>query len=298
VEAFGEFAARLPGRDDGGRLLIAHEGAHRREVAARATCAVETIGYGPGADWRVSVDQMGQVTVSGAEGGDPVVIGPFRVRQPGEHMAMNAAFAGVLSVMLGADPSRVGEAIGSFGGVDRRMQRLADVPMDAGVEFKDAAKTVAVFDDYGHHPTEIETTLRALRGSMLSGVGEGAARREAGGRLICVFQPHQHSRTRFLLEEFAQSFSHADVVVVPEIYFVRDSEIEKTKVRSSDLVDRLIARDVKAMHVHPMAAIVDQLRVLVNGGDVLVVMGAGPVTWIAHEFVRVCADGVRPGGSS
>ena len=57
-------------------------------------------------------------------------------------------------------------------------------------------------------------------------------------RLICVFQPHQHSRTRFLLEDFAASFAAADLTIVPDIYFVRDSESERQKVSSADLVER------------------------------------------------------------
>ena len=72
-------------------------------------------------------------------------------------------------------------------------------------------KGATIIDDYGHHPTEIRATLAALR------------ERFAPKRLICVFQPHQHSRTRFLLEDFAASFAAADLTIVPDIYFVRDS---------------------------------------------------------------------------
>ena len=159
-----------------------------------------------------------------------------------------------------------GEALGAFAGVDRRMQNLGKRTMRHG-------GTVTVFDDYGHHPTECETTLKALR------------TRYEPRRLICVFQPHQHSRTRFLLEQFAKSFSSADVVIVPDIYFVRDSEEERQKVSSSDLVDRLRARGVTAMHVYPFEAIVEQLEVMAADGDLVVVMGAGPVWKIAHAFL-------------
>src|SRR5690606_25407217 len=93
---------------------------------------------------------------------------------------------------------------------------------------------VTVYDDYGHHPTEVDSTLRALRAH------------EKPRRLVCVFQPHQHSRTRFLLDQFAESFSSADVVIVPHIYFVRDSEVEKTRVSAWDLVDRLRQRGIQA----------------------------------------------------
>src|SRR5690606_8695579 len=106
---------------------------------------------------------------------------------------------------------------------------------------------------------------------------------------ICVFQPHQHSRTRFLMEEFAQAFSHADIVIVPHIYFVRDSEAEKTRVSAADLVDRLRQRGVQAMHLYPFEAIVEQLQNVCRPGDLLVVMGAGPVWQVARGFMRAGA---------
>ena len=180
--------------------------------------------------------------------------------------AMNAAFAAALAISLGADPAKVGRALSEFRGVDRRVQLLGEV------------RGVRVYDDYGHHPTEVDATLRALR--------QHERPQERAGRLVCVFQPHQHSRTRFLLDEFAQSFSQADIVVVPHIYFVRDSEIEKTKVSAADLVDRLRERGVQAMHLYPFEAIVEQLENICRPGDLLVVMGAGPVWKVAEGFLR------------
>jgi UDP-N-acetylmuramate--alanine ligase len=176
-------------------------------------------------------------------------------------MAYNAAAAAITAHRLGASWPDIARAIESFRGLDRRMQRLGE---------RDG---VRVIDDYGHHPTEIDTTLRALRGS------------ENPNRLICVFQPHQHSRTRFLLDEFAQSFSSADVVIVPEIYFVRDSEAERQRVSAQDLVDRLQARGVEAMHLHPFEAIVERLEVTACDGDLVVIMGAGPVWKIGAAFI-------------
>lgn len=107
--------------------------------------------------------------------------------------------------------------------------------------------------------------------------------------MICVFQPHQHSRTRHLLEEFATSFEQADVVIVPHIYFVRDSEAEKQRVSASDLVDRLRTRGVRAMHLYPFEAIVEQLENLCHPGDLLVVMGAGPVWQVARGYLKDAA---------
>lgn len=266
IEAFVGFAQRIRPADEGGRLLIAHEGAHRGIVASGLSCAVETIGFSPSADWVMSYDtQSRRVTLTHG-----TVQINWMNHMPGEHNAVNAATAGALAIMLGATPDAVARSLGSFVGLDRRMQLVGERQAPGGGHIR-------VYDDYGHHPTEVEATLRALR--------QAEKPEERGGRLICVFQPHQHSRTRFLLEEFATSFEHADIVIVPQIYFVRDSAEEKTRISSADLVDRLRTRNIRAMHLHPFGAIVEQLENLCRAGDLLVVMGAGPVWKVARDFL-------------
>ena len=267
IEAFHEFAASLPDADHGGRLLIAHDGAHRREVTAGIRCSVETIGFNPEADWVVSYDPTSRLVTLARHGSG---IARWTMKLPGAHNAFNASVALALSTMVGAEPATVARSLGEFRGVDRRMQLLGERPHPLG-------GTVRVYDDYGHHPTEVETTLRALR--------EFERPEERGGRLICVFQPHQHSRTRHLLEEFAAAFGSADIVIVPHIYFVRDSIEERQKVTASDLVDRLRQRGARAMHLYPFEAIIEQLENLCQPGDLLVVMGAGPVNEVAHGYL-------------
>ena len=265
VEAFAGFAALLPAEEEGGRLLIGHDGAHRREITAGLGCAIETIGFSPAADWVVTHDAgSGGVSIEGPGG----VRAGWINTMPGDHNALNSAMAAALAIGMGAEPEVVGRSLSAFRGLDRRMQDLGERTLPGG-------GAVRVFDDYGHHPTEIDATLRALRHSAVS----------ERGRLVCVFQPHQHSRTRFLLDEFATSFEQADVVIVPHIYFVRDSEAEKQKVSAADLVDRLRTRGVRAMHLYPFGAIVEALEHVCRDGDVLVVMGAGPVWEVAHGFV-------------
>jgi len=267
VSAFGEFAQLLPPQSDGGRLLIAHEGAHRREITAGLPCGIGTFGFSPAADYQVVLDHA--VHRAGLlESGHWLT--QWTLSMPGEHNALNSAAAAILANWLGADWDEIGHALTSFRGIDRRMQRLGTRTVPGG--------EVIVYDDYGHHPTEIEITLRALRAA------------EKPGRLICVFQPHQHSRTRFLLEQFAQSFSSADVVIVPHIYFVRDSEIEKQSVSAADLVDRLRQRGVSAMHLYPFEAIVEQLENICRPGDLLVIMGAGPVWQVAQQYLDCAAS--------
>ena len=281
VEAFHQFALRVApdggggGGGGGGRLLIAHRGAHRQEVTAGVTARVETIGLDPEADWVIGIEPANR-SVTLSRGGERVCAWTMRV--PGTHNAINAATAAALAVILGAEPRLVGASLSAFAGVDRRMQDLGTHALPGG-------GAVKVYDDYGHHPTEVESTLRALR--------QFERPEERGGRLVCVFQPHQHSRTRHLLEEFAASFGQADIVIVPDIYFVRDSEAERQAVSSADLVDRLRARGVRAMHLYPFAAIVEQLETLVRDGDVVAVMGAGPVWKVARGYI----ERLRAGGA-
>ncbi|HWB19473.1 MAG TPA: UDP-N-acetylmuramate--L-alanine ligase, partial [Phycisphaerales bacterium] len=190
IQAFAEFAQLLPSSAEGGRLLIAHEGAHRLQVTTGLTCKVETFGFHPEADYHVIYDPVVQRVGILQDG---IWLAQWTNRMPGAHNALNSAAAGILANFLGADWADIADALASFAGLDRRMQRLGTKRVHDG--------EVTVYDDYGHHPTEIEKTLKALRAA------------ECPKRLICVFQPHQHSRTRFLLEQFAQSFSVCDEVI-------------------------------------------------------------------------------------
>ncbi|HMO26723.1 MAG TPA: cyanophycin synthetase, partial [Tepidisphaeraceae bacterium] len=160
----------------------------------------------------------------------------------------------------GIEPQLAADALSAFAGVDRRMTEMGRV------------NGALIVDDYGHHPTEIRATLQALR------------ERYQPKRLLCVFQPHQHSRTRFLLDEFAASFQNADETIVPDIYFVRDSEQEKQRVSSADLVERINANGRRAVHLADFASIVDYLRDQVGDGDLVVTMGAGNVYEIGQEL--------------
>ncbi|HMN97760.1 MAG TPA: UDP-N-acetylmuramate--L-alanine ligase [Phycisphaerales bacterium] len=270
VLAFRDFARLLPEgepEEGGGRLLIAHEGAHRREICGGLRCTTETFGFNPAADWVVGFEgpDEGRRGIATLRRGSRE-IGSWSMPVPGEHNALNSAAAAILASWAGAEWQTIIAAIESFRGLERRSQRLGVRSLPNG--------DAVVYDDYGHHPTEIEATLRALRAV------------ERPRRLICVFQPHQHSRTRFLLDQFAQSFAHADVVIVPQIHFVRDSEAERMRVSAADLVDRLRERGIQAMHLHPFEAIVEQLEVICREGDLVVVMGAGPVNEVAKEFLR------------
>ncbi|MCC5830257.1 MAG: UDP-N-acetylmuramate--L-alanine ligase [Phycisphaeraceae bacterium] len=261
IEAFADFARLIP---SDGQLLIQHESPHRLPITAGLDCQVQTVGFAPQADWRI----QWKFPVARLYRDGELICG-WTSPMPGEHMAFNAAVAAILAHRQGAAWPAITSAIETFRGLDRRMQMLGQRRMDGDGDEPE----VTVVDDYGHHPTEIDTTLRALRHWWNP------------RRIICVFQPHQHSRTRFLMEEFAASFSEADIVIVPHIFFVRDSEKECQAVTAGDLVDRLRKRNVTAMHVYPFEAIIEQLELTLRPGDLLVTMGAGDVWRVARGFL-------------
>ncbi len=263
IESFRDFARIIPAAAQGGKLLIAEDNAHRREVTAGLDCEVATFGFSPEADYQVVYDQ--QVHRVGVLWRGHW-IAQWTNQMPGPHNALNSAAAGIINNWLGADWDDITEALSGFRGLDRRSQKL-------GVRTLSGGRRVEVYDDYGHHPTECEKTLRALRAA------------HTPKRLICVFQPHQHSRTRFLLDQFASSFTEASEIIVPAIYFVRDSEVDKTRVSAQDLVDRLLAKGKSAVHIANFDQIVEHLEQYSCDGDLIVTMGAGPVNTIAQDLL-------------
>jgi UDP-N-acetylmuramate--alanine ligase len=193
------------------------------------------------------------------------IVAELALSVAGQHNLFNATFAVAACATYGIEPAAAAAVLAGFTGVDRRMTEVGTV--------NGAVGGATVIDDYGHHPTEIRATLGAIR------------ERYQPRRLFCVFQPHQHSRTRFLLEDFATSFAAADETIVPDIYFVRDSETERQSVCSSDLVGRIRAAGQKARHLPEFSDIVGYLKSEARAGDLIVTMGAGNVWEIGRDLV-------------
>lgn len=179
-----------------------------------------------------------------------------RVAVPGEHMALNAVAALLAGLELGADQTGLLEGLAAFGGVRRRF------------EFKGRAGGVSVYDDYAHHPTEVDAQLRAARPVA------------AAGRVVVVFQPHLYSRTRTFSTEFAAALSLADEVIVLDVYGAREEP-------EPGVTGALIADQVTAsVHYEPSFDRVPALVAsLVREGDLVVTMGAGDVTMLGPEIV-------------
>lgn len=258
VASFHAFARLTP--PDG--AIIANGTDDRvRQALRQVRAPVQWVGLAPAMTWSVRVTGIEQGCYRGQVSRDGRPVGELKLQVPGEHNLQNAAMAVAACAACGVSPGNAIDALARFTGVDRRMSVVGTV------------NGATVVDDYGHHPTEIRATLAALRG------------RFKPKKLHCVFQPHQHSRTRFLLEDFASSFQQADSVIVPDIFFVRDSEAEKQMVCAQDLVSRLQANGRQAIYLRSFSDIVSHLRCAAGDGDLIVTMGAGNVWEIGRELV-------------
>jgi len=183
----------------------------------------------------------------------------------GVHNVANALAVAAMARSVGVSVEQICAGLEGFTGVDRRLT------------YKGNVQGVVVLDDYAHHPTEIQTTLEAIAAKY--------CRSERPGRLWCVFQPHQHSRTRFFLSEFASSFRWADIVLLPDIYFVRESEQLRREVNAGQLADRINENGGEARYMGEFDNIVNTLAREVQAGDVVVTMGAGDVWKVADELI-------------
>ena len=263
VASFRQFAALVPA---GGRVLANGQDEHVAAALAGLSVPVETVGLGGDLTWSTEPQRLDGGCYHGEVSHDGRPVAELSLAVPGRHNLFNATMAVAACCAYGVSPDRAAEALRTFTGVDRRMSEVGRVG--------NAADGAVVVDDYGHHPTEVRATLTALR------------ERYQPKRLLCVFQPHQHSRTRFLLEDFAASFAAADQTIVPDIYFVRDSEAERQSVSSTELVDRITRAGQRAVHLADFADIVRHLRQEARPGDLVVTMGAGNVWEIGRDLVE------------
>ena len=267
VESFGTFLRQI---DPAGVAIISAIDPNCATAARNVDATVETYAIDAPADWqatgirRYQGKAHFQVTYKGKK------LGRLVLTIAGRHNVGNATVADAIAMHCGVPWRDIQAAVETFRGADRRSQLLgqfAHPDLTAG-------DPIIIVDDYGHHPTEIRATLLALREHYRP------------RRLVCVFQPHQHSRTRFLMDDFARSFAHADLTIMPDIYFVRDSEADRRAVSSSTLVQRLQENGRDAMYMPTFREIQDHLFENMQPGDLVVSMGAGPVWEVTDGLVR------------
>ncbi|MGO9240042.1 MAG: UDP-N-acetylmuramate--L-alanine ligase [Bryobacteraceae bacterium] len=201
---------------------------------------------------------------------DGTSLGGFEAPVLGEHNILNAAAAAALALELGTGIETVRSALAAFRGPGRRM------------ECKGVERGVTVVDDYGHHPAEIRATLRALRPSV------------ARGRLMVLFQPHRYTRTRALMNEFADCFRDADIVRVVDLYAASEPPIEG--ISAPALAARIhAAGHPDAEYAGSVAAAAAGAAAASRAGDTILTLGAGSITEAAELVLQALRKGEHSG---
>jgi UDP-N-acetylmuramate--alanine ligase len=197
----------------------------------------------------------------------------FEFPMPGTHNVLNCLAAIGVALVLKMHMSVVKEALADFHGIQRRF------------ELKGEVRGVRVFDDYGHHPAEIQATLRAAKEGLLYEKQKRRGSRSHKGRLFVLFQPHRYTRTRDLMKEFSASFHDADSLVLLDIYPAGEKPING--VSSEALMARIKRRGVReALYMKDEADAIAHIVNYVRKGDMLITLGAGDVWKLGEKILK------------
>lgn len=255
---FDQFVERIR---PGGALVVCADDAGAAALGERAAAlGVRVLRYGSAQDLDATLVEwtqqgtgaVAEIRLQGESG--PRVV---RLSVPGRHMALNALGALLAAIEAGAPVDSVLEGLAGFDGVRRRFELVG------------TANGVRVFDDYGHHPTEVRVTLAALRAAV-----------EGQGRAIAVFQPHLYSRTETFAAEFGEALSAADEVFVLDVYAAREQPL--AGISGATVADAVTA---PVTYVPDFSAVAARVAASVAPGDVVVTMGAGDVTLLGREIL-------------
>ena len=164
-----------------------------------------------------------------------------------------------LSIEYGISISDIKVALSKFTGAHRRF------------EYKGTVNNATVFDDYGHHPTEIIATAKALMNKKYN-------------KSWVVFQPHTYSRTKTLLNDFAKALLNFDNIIITDIYAAR--ETNRYGISSQDLVDKINSLGKNAIYVKDFTDIINYLKSNIKDNDIVLTLGAGTVTQISDQIVE------------
>ena len=261
-QTFTEFLHNLPFY---GLAVLCIDDVQVRQILPTVSRRVLTYGFAAEADVRATdIEQQGLqsrflVHLPGRE--QPLAV---TLNMPGLHNVQNTLAAIAVSWDLGVEDQAMVRALAQFQGVGRRFQLGGEVALPQG-------GLVQLVDDYGHHPREIAATMQAARAAWPS------------RRLVMLFQPHRYSRTRDLFDDFAAVLAETDVLLMLEVYAAgeeaipgADSRALCRAIRARGLVDPILVGD-KADLLHSLLAVL-------QGGDVLLTMGAGDIGGIAQRL--------------
>ncbi|MDR6937001.1 UDP-N-acetylmuramate--L-alanine ligase [Luteibacter sp. 3190] len=263
-KAFGDFLHRLPFY---GMAVLCIDDEETAKLAQDTSRRMLTYGIDkPGADVSASnVRQVGfemhfDLHLPGMAGTLPVTL-----NLPGRHNVQNALAAAAVGWQLGVDAESIARALARFEGVGRRFHRRGEIALDQG--------HALLVDDYGHHPRELAAVFAAARGGW------------PDRRLVVAFQPHRYSRTRDLLDDFANVLAEVDVLVLTEVYPAGEAPIAGADGRSLARAIRARGKTDPVLVDHPRD-LRATLPALARDGDLILLLGAGDIGAAAIELAN------------
>ena len=255
--SFHQFAALLP---DDGTLVINGEIDNYPEIYDELSCRIITYGFSKDFDYsaeNIAFDEKGCASFDLLRRGEPA--GHITLSVPGRHNVSNALASIATADLLEIPLETTRKGLLSFTGTDRRF------------EYKGTKDGVIIIDDYAHHPTEIAATLQA-------------AKHYPHNKLWCVFQPHTYTRTKAFFHEFAEALSHADHLVLADIFAAR--ETDTLGISSKDLAEEAARLGTDAHYFSSFEEIEHFLCERCASGDLLITMGAGDVVNIGEDLLK------------
>ncbi len=188
------------------------------------------------------------------------ILGKFEINVPGRHNVANSLAAIGLGLELGISKGTIMRALRDFRGVHRRIEHHGNIDR------------IMVFEDYGHHPTEISVTLQTLKEYF------------PDKRIIAVFQPHRYTRTYYLFDQFSRAFIFANVVIVTEIYPAH--EIPIPGINGEALSRRIRKEQNNVFFMKSFSEILAFLKRTVQPNDIIIVQGAGDINNIIPQIFK------------
>jgi UDP-N-acetylmuramate: L-alanyl-gamma-D-glutamyl-meso-diaminopimelate ligase len=246
-----------------GLTLLGSDSPDAAALAGHARSRVQTFGLSTHAEWRGVDVRPGRGTIFRVSrtGED---LGEFTMPLLGDHNVRNALVAIAVGMDLGLDLEHLRKGLAAFTGVKRRLEVVGE------------ARGVTVYDDFAHHPTAVEETLRAVRRSW------------PGRRMWAIFEPRSASSCRRVFQtDFARALAFADEVVIASVF--RSSLPLGERLSESQLVDDLTAAGVHARHLPDVDAIVNTASREARDGDVIVVMSNGGFGGIHRKLLAALA---------
>jgi UDP-N-acetylmuramate--alanine ligase len=270
-QSFLEFLHNLPFY---GLAVLGVDDEHLRSILEQVGRPILSYGLDAAADVRATdIRPQGLKTrfVVRRAGAQPLEVS---LNLPGLHNVKNALAAIAVAAELGIEDRAITRALAAFQGVDRRLQHIAEVVTAVG--------TVSLIDDYGHHPTEVTATLEAVRQGY------------PGRRILLVFQPHRFTRTRDLIDDFGKALSGADFLCITEVYAAGETAIAGADGRALCRAVRSRGQ-LEPLFIEKVEELAQALKDLIRDQDVVLAMGAGSISQVAHALPESLSALLPPG---